>query len=122
MPFDWKAIDLILQMGGNLIDCSELTSHSEDTIQRRIRYKFKCTFTEYRYKKMSRLRMKVREAQYNLAVIDKNPTMCIHMGKVMLDQNEAQKLEHSSPDGSMTPKASQVVLYLPDNGRDKEET
>ncbi len=33
---------------------------------------------------------------------------------------EKQKLEHSSPDGSMTPKAAQVNVYIPKNNREKE--
>lgn len=120
IKFDWRPIDVILELGGTLTDCAESSGHSEDTIQRRIKSKFKCTFSEYRNGKMSKMRMKLRQVQYQMVVEDRNPALAIWLGKQMLDQKEpgqTQKLEHSSPDGSMTPKENQVVVYLPDNGR-----
>lgn len=117
--FDWKVLDALLQRDANLTDCSEIMGHCEDTIQRRIRRKYKCTFKEYRYRKGALRRMKLREVIFDMATVDKNTTVAIHLCKEMLGHSTTttQKLEHTSPDGTMTPKAESVVIYLPDNGR-----
>lgn len=120
VEFKWDVLDRLLQLGAFLIDCSEIMGICEDVIQKRIKRKFKCTFTEYRYKKMSTMRITLRQKQYDMATKEGNTTMLVWLGKQVLEQKEpgqTQKLEHSSPDGSMTPKENQVVVYLPDNGR-----
>ena len=90
--FNWELIDGVLQFGANLIDCSELLKVSDDTIQRRIKKEFNCTFTEYRHKKMSKMRMKLLQKQYEVAMSG-NVALLIWLGKQHLGQTD--KIEQS---------------------------
>lgn len=85
--FDWKVLDSILQFGANLIDCSELLDVSDDTIQRKIRSEHGCTFSEYRTKKMGRMRVKLLQKQYEMAQ-NGNVALLIWLGKQHLGQTD----------------------------------
>jgi hypothetical protein len=85
--FDWKILDSILQFGANLIDCSELLEVSEDTVQRKIKSEHGCTFTEYRTKKMGRMRVKLLQKQYEMAQ-NGNVALLIWLGKQYLGQSD----------------------------------
>lgn len=115
--FNWDMFNALLQRGHNLIDCSEIMGVCEDTIQRRVKRKYKCTFGEYKYRKGAIRRGVLRESIFEMATKGKNAQAAIHLCKEMLGHSATQKVEHSSPDGSMTPKAQQVFVYLPSNGR-----
>ncbi len=88
--FDWKVLDSILQFGANLIDCSELLDVSEDTVQRKIKSEYGCTFTEYRAKKMGRMRVKLLQKQYEMAQ-NGNVALLIWLGKQHLGQSDKQE-------------------------------
>ena len=85
--FDWKVLDSILQFGANLIDCSELLDVSDDTIQRKIKSEHGCTFSEYRTKKMGRMRVKLLQKQYEMAQ-NGNVALLIWLGKQHLGQKD----------------------------------
>lgn len=91
---DWKLFDSILQFGAKLIDCSEVCEMSEDTIQRKVKEEFDCTFSEYRDKKMSRMRMKLMQKQYDVAMSG-NVQMLVHLGKQYLGQSDKQEIEQT---------------------------
>lgn len=92
--FDWKVLDSILQFGANLIDCSELLDVSEDTVQRKIKSEYGCTFSEYRTKKMGRMRVKLLQKQYEMAQ-NGNVALLIWLGKQHLGQSDkvAQEIQ-----------------------------
>jgi AraC-like DNA-binding protein len=85
--FDWKLIDSILQFGARLIDCCEMLEVSDDTIQRRIKDEFGCTFSEYRERKMSKMRMKLLQKQFDVAMSG-NVALLIWLGKQHLGQSD----------------------------------
>ena len=93
--FDWKVLDSILQFGANLIDCSELLDVSEDTIQRKIKGEHGCTFTEYRTKKMGRMRVKLLQKQFEMAQ-NGNVALLIWLGKQHLGQAEKQEIQQKT--------------------------
>jgi len=92
---DWKLIDSILQFGARLVDCSEICEMSDDSIQRRIKEEFGLTFSEYREKKMSRIRMKLLQKQYDVAMAG-NPAMLIWLGKNLLGQSDKTEVKAST--------------------------
>ena len=69
---DWVMLDKLCQYKMYLVDCSELLGVSEDTIERRIRKEYNCTFAEYRNKKMARTRMFI--VQHALELMKKGNT------------------------------------------------
>jgi len=88
---DWKLIDSILQFGARLIDCSEMCEMSDDSIQKRIREEYNCTFSEYRDRKMSKMRMKLLQKQYDVAM-QGNVALLIWLGKQHLGQQDKQEV------------------------------
>lgn len=94
---DWKLLDSVLQYGASLIDCSELLELSEDTIQRKIKDAHGVTFSQYRESKKSKIRMKLRQKQYDVAM-QGNVAMLIWLGKNELGQTD--KLEHDAAKGA----------------------
>jgi hypothetical protein len=89
---DWKTLDNILQFGARLIDCSDILDLSDDVIQARIKEKFNCTFTEYRERKMSKMRMKLLQKQYDVAMKG-NVSMLIWLGKQHLNQKDKHETD-----------------------------
>ena len=92
---DWKLLDSVLQYGASLIDCAELLEMSEDSIQRKIKEKSGVTFSEYREAKKSKIRMKLRQKQFEMAM-NGNVALLIWLGKNELGQKD--KLEHDAPE------------------------
>lgn len=82
---DWHLLDSILQYGAKLIDCAEICKMSEDSIQRKIKENFDCTFSRYRDMKMSKTRVKLMQKQIESALAG-NPVMLIWTGKQYLGQ------------------------------------
>lgn len=87
IDFDWKVLDSILQFGATLIDCSEMLKVSEDTIQKRIRELHDLKFSEYRNRKMSRMRVRLLQRQFDSAMSG-NTALLIWLGKQHLGQSD----------------------------------
>jgi len=79
----WKCTDVAYVMGV-----------SYDTIERRIKSTYDCTFAEYLDKTKAKVRMKLFEKQLEVA-FNGNPAMLIWLGKQMLDQKEKHESEVS---------------------------
>lgn len=84
---DWGKLDSLLALGATLMDCSDILGCSEDTIEKNLRVKFKLKFSEYREKKLSTTRVKLRQKQIDVA-LKGNVTMLIWLGKQMLNQSD----------------------------------
>jgi hypothetical protein len=92
---NWTALDAALQYGGTLIDCAEILGMSEDSIQNKIKAEHNCTFSEYRHKKMGRMRMKLLQKQYEVAMKG-NVALLIWLGKQHLGQTENAESKSNS--------------------------
>lgn len=95
VDIDWNVMDSILQFGARLIDCSEMLKVSEDTIQNKIKEKFGITFSEYREKKMSTMRVKLLQKQFEGAMKG-NTALLIFLGKQYLGQSDKQEIINDS--------------------------
>lgn len=95
VEINWELMDGILQFGARLIDCREMLGVSDDTIQNNIRQKFGMTFSEYRDQKMSKIRIKLLQKQFESAMAG-NTALLIFLGKQYLGQTEkiSTKNEH----------------------------
>jgi hypothetical protein len=67
MEFDWSKLDAILQYKASLSDTADIMDCSEDTVENRIKEKYGITFSEYRNKKMSKIRISLVQKAINMA-------------------------------------------------------
>lgn len=65
--FDWERLDQICQLNASLLDASEMLKVGPDTIRRYIREKHDCTFSEYRDKRMSNVRLTLVQKALQMA-------------------------------------------------------
>ena len=92
IPFDWTRLDAILQYKASLADSAEIMQVSEDTIEKRIKDKYKITFTEYRDKKMSTVRLSLVQKAIHMAKAG-DRTMLIFCLKNLCGWNDVYQQE-----------------------------
>lgn len=92
---NWQALDAVLQFGATLEDAAEIVGVHTDTLARKIKKEHDCTFTEYRDKKMSKIRYNLRKKQYDVAMAG-NVSMLIWLGKNMLGQTDKQEIAQNT--------------------------
>lgn len=92
---NWELLDSVLELGARLIDCSDFLKVSEDTIQNKIRERFGLTFSQYRDKKLSKMRMKLLQKQFEIAMKG-NVALLIWLGKQHLGQSDKQEIVNDS--------------------------
>ena len=90
---DWEKLDAILQFGARLLDAQDILGLGRETIREKIKERFDMTFTEYRELRMSKMRMKLLQKQYDVAMSG-NVTMLIWLGKQHLKQTEKTETVH----------------------------
>ncbi len=93
VELDWTRLDQYLELGARCLDCSEFLGVSEDKIQKDIRKKHNMTFSEYREKKLSKMRMKLLQKQFDVAM-QGNVSMLIWLGKNLLNQSDKIETEN----------------------------
>lgn len=98
VKMDWSKLDAILQYNAQLKDASEILGCSEDTIERRIREKYDCTYAEYRDKKLGKVRIKLVQKAIDMAMMG-NTAMMIFCLKNLCGW--ADKTEVATPDGKI---------------------
>jgi hypothetical protein len=90
---NWEVLNGILQYGASLVDCAEMLDVSEDTIERKIKDQYAVTFKEYRDQKKSKMRMKLRQKQFEMA-LKGNVPLLIWLGKNELGQTDKAEIAH----------------------------
>lgn len=90
---DWSKLDAVLQFGARLLDCQGILDIGEETIQKKIRAKYNLTFGEYRELRMSTMRAKLLQKQFDVAM-QGNVTMLIWLGKQHLGQVDKLETEN----------------------------
>lgn len=88
----WQQVDSMCQIHCRKSEMCAILGVSEDTLERRIKEKFKISFADYFEQKASGGKMSLRRRQYTQAM-DGNTTMLIWLGKNWLGQTDA--VEHS---------------------------
>ena len=76
IEFNWEKFDSYLQLRASKRACASLMNMSVDTIERNVKKKYKCTFTEYAEAKLEPVRLKLVQKAISKA-LDGDNTMLI---------------------------------------------
>ena len=106
---DWEKVDVMCKLH---CTAQEIVAYlnglgedvSYDTYDRRAKEEFDCTFAEYIAKRtLGQSRPRLRQLQWKAAEAG-NTSILIWLGKQYLDQSDKSQTDHTSSDGSMTPR------------------
>lgn len=89
---NWDKLDAALQFGARLLDCRGLLDLDEETIRKAIKEKHDLNFGDYRELRMSTMRTKLLQKQFDVAM-QGNVAMLIWLGKQHLDQKDKQEID-----------------------------
>lgn len=87
---EWERINIACQFKMLAEDVAGLADCSVDTLEKRIREKHDCTFTEFRSQRMATTKLNLFSKQVSTAM-EGNPTMLIWLGKNYLNQTDKQE-------------------------------
>ena len=110
LEFNWEKFDAILRFKPTKQICSDIMEVSEDVIERRIREKYDCTFSEYRSRRMGPTRIKIAEKLIEMALQGNVPCL-IYASKVFLGWSDKPSEENHQ-------EVANVVLNIPTNNRE----
>ena len=110
LNFDWGKFDSILQFKPPKQVCADIMEVSDDVIERRIKEKYGCTFTEYRSRKMGPMKIRLAQKLIQLA-LSGDKTCLIFACKVYLGWSD-RSLEDEKKE------IANVVLNIPSNNRE----
>lgn len=91
----WGLLDAILQYKATLEDCAGHLGCSEDTVENRVKERYGITFSEYRDKKMSSVRLSLQQKAIQQALSGGNNTMLIFCLKNMCGWSDKQSFDIS---------------------------
>ena len=91
---NWDKLDAALQFGARMLDCRGLLDVCEDTIAEKIKEKHGVTFSEYRLLRMSTMRTKLLQKQFDVAMSG-NVSMLIWLGKQHLEQSDKHEVDNN---------------------------
>lgn len=86
----WDMLENLVLWSADGEYCAEKLGISYDTLARRIKEKYSCSFAEYRNKKKEPMRVNLLKKQYDVAMSG-NVTMLIWLGKNELGQTDKQE-------------------------------
>lgn len=66
--FNWEKLDTMLMFQAGKFICSEELGVSEDTIDRRIKERYSCTFTEYRARRSEKIVLRLKQKMIQKAL------------------------------------------------------
>lgn len=89
---NWEVVDAVLQYNAKLEDAAEIAKVSSETLANRIKEEHGCTFSEYRDRKMSKIKVSLARKQYDVAMSG-DRTLLIWLGKQWLGQSEKSEVK-----------------------------
>ena len=112
IELNWDKLDLILQFKPSKDVVADILEVSEDTIERRIKEVKKCTFMEYRNRKMAPVKIRLVRKAIDKAMNGDN-TMLIFCLKNFCGWSD-RPADFNSNEGAM----ANLVLNIPSNSRE----
>ena len=109
---DWDKLDVILQFKPDKAWAADILEVSEDTLERRIKETKKCTFMEYRDKKMAPVKIRLVKKAIDKAFAGDN-TMLIFCLKNFCGWSD-RPLDLNGNDNQV----ANLVLNIPSNNRE----
>tara|TARA_R100000781_G_scaffold112221_2_gene79293 strand:+ start:2505 stop:2876 length:372 start_codon:yes stop_codon:yes gene_type:complete len=110
VEFDWDKFDSILQFKPPKQVCSDILGISEDSIERRIKEEYDCTFSEYRARRMGPMKIRLAQKIIQMALNGNVPCL-IFCAKVYLGWSD-------KPIEEQNKEVANVVLNIPSNQRE----
>tara|TARA_R100000655_G_scaffold110056_1_gene167242 strand:+ start:1931 stop:2302 length:372 start_codon:yes stop_codon:yes gene_type:complete len=110
VEFDWDKFDSILQFKPPKQVCSDILGISEDSIERRIKEEYDCTFSEYRARRMGPMKIRLAQKIIQMALNGNVPCL-IFASKVYLGWSD-------KPIEEQNKEIANVVLNIPSNQRE----
>ncbi len=100
IEIDWTEFDKLCAICCTLNEIAGWFDCSEDTIERRVKEKYGCTFAEHYSKRSSKGRISIRRKQFQVAQSG-NVSMLIWLGKQYLNQSDKREdtLKSSDSEG-----------------------
>lgn len=115
---DWRRVDKLLEAGCNGVEISANLGIHSNTLYERCKVDNKCDFSDYAATKRASGDSLLRTAQFKAAMAG-DKSMLIWLGKQRLNQTDKKDTNLS---GDLAVRnTGEVVLYLPDNGRDAND-
>ena len=95
-PVDWKKVDELLMAG-----ClgTEIAAHFDmcaDSFYNKVKEKYNLVFSAYSLEKKQQGDSLIKKAQYDKAVIDKDNTMLVWLGKTRLKQKDESAITNNN--------------------------
>ena len=87
---DWTMVDKMLRAGCTGVEVAARLGMHPETLYCRCEKEKRIEFTAYQAIKRSDGKALLREVQHEMAIVDKNPTIAIWLGKQDLDQREPE--------------------------------
>jgi hypothetical protein len=94
-------------------ECAGVFECSVDTLDRRLKEEGYGGFADFYKRYGDEGKASLRRAQWKAAQ-DGNPTMLVWLGKQMLGQRDKQDFDHTSSDGTMSPKPGVSLTMTPE--------
>lgn len=115
---DWRRVDKLLEAGCNGVEIAAALGIHYDTLAKRCKSDKKTDFSDYMQQKRASGDSLLRTAQFK-AAMSGDKSMLIWLGKQRLNQSDKKDTNLS---GDLAVRnTGEVVLYLPDNGRDAND-
>jgi len=117
ITFDgWKQLNALVMWASQEYIAEEL-GMSADTLSRRIKEKYNCTFAEYKTQKREAIHINLLMKQYEIAMKG-NVSMLIWLGKNELNQSDKATISNSDKPFKLaynfdTPPEEEPIIHLP---------
>jgi len=91
IKIDWETVEKLCMLACTGEEIADFLDISYDTLDRALKREKKCDFADYYKKHSAKGNISLRRTQFELAVTNKNVTMCIWLGKQRLGQKEPDR-------------------------------
>jgi len=96
VEIDFKQLDSLCMIQCTGEEIASVLGVSYDTIERRVKEKFKISLADYLKEKAQGGKASLRRSQWRAAIEDKNVTMLIWLGKNMLAQTDKSEVKQDT--------------------------
>lgn len=97
LEINWALVQMCAAFQRTQEEAAALNFCTVDTLENACLKEHGITFSEFWETKRIAKIVQLAKTQWDLAIEDKNPTMCVWLGKNYLGQTDRQEIEHTLP-------------------------